>query len=187
MEQIGHTSLRMLQSTVPDYMLINATKNNMGWYITDDQVMGGKSQSYFTTQEGDYDKFYGTLNTNGGGFCVVRTNQFDKPFDLSKYKGIALDVRSDKDLTYKFGLTDRSGLFVVNWAATFDVAASPAGSKTWTRVEVPFENFIPTWQGILTKAGKMNLRNVKDFSIWYTMYDHIVNGYSGTTIKVDKY
>lgn len=190
MEQLGNAS-RMLQATtatVPDYMLINPTVNNMGWKIVDDQVMGGKSQSYFVQQENDYDKFFGTLSTDGGGFCIAQTNKFVKPFDLSKYQGIALDVRSEKELTYKLGLTDRSGFAVVNWAATFDVPATPAGSKTWTRIEVPFSEFIPTFLGQLTQAGKMDLTNVKDLSIWYTMYDHIVGDFTtGYLVKVDKY
>ena len=152
MEQfgIGH---RILQASSPAMMpelLIRQTTSNMGWFITDDQVMGGRSQSYFA-KKGDYNIFYGNLNTNGGGFCTLNTKKFEKPLDLEKYKGLALDVRSQTNLTYKIGFKERNDgwyerLFgkSVNWSAKFEVPASPKGSTEWTTIEVPFSEFIPT-------------------------------------------
>ena len=110
MEQFGHFG-RILQAgnsaaMMPEELLIRETTGNMGWFISDDQVMGGKSQSYFA-QKGDYNVFYGNLNTQGGGFCSLNTEKFEKPLDLNKYKGLALDVRSQTNLTYKIGLRDR--------------------------------------------------------------------------------
>lgn len=82
---------------------------------------------------------------NGGGFCILRSMNFDQPLDLSQFKGIALDVSSEEALNYKFGLTERGGGWRrPDWAGEFEVPASPNG---WTRVEVPFESFIPTWRG----------------------------------------
>ena len=74
------------------------------WYIVDDQIMGGKSQSY-VEYENTYGKFYGTANSDGGGFSSVRTTDYSqsswKRFedmetiaDLSQYDGIVLDVAS---------------------------------------------------------------------------------------------
>ena len=147
MEQFGHFS-RILQGSstamMPEQLLIRDTTSNMGWWIADDQVMGGNSQSYFA-QKGDYNVFYGNLVTEGGGFCSLQTEKFEKPLDLNKYKGLALDVRSKDNLTYKIGLTERDGgRYTVSWEATFDVPASTKGSTEWTTIETPFSEFIPT-------------------------------------------
>ena len=74
------------------------------WYIVDDRVMGGKSQSEIKYEDG-YAKFFGKTNTDGGGFCSARTQNFEK-MDLSKFKGIRFKARSRDKAIYKFGLHD---------------------------------------------------------------------------------
>ena len=73
-------------------------------------------------------------------------------------------------------------MFTVNWSAVFEVPAT--GSTGWTRIDVPFTDFIPTWLGNLTEAGNMDLTNVKDIAISQTMFDHIVGS---KTVAVEKY
>ena len=66
---------------------------------------------------------------------------------------------------YKISIDDRSGLLKVKWSAVFEVPATPKGSTQWTRIDVPFTDFIPTWLGFLTEAGNMDLSNVKDIAV----------------------
>ena len=61
------------------------------WKVLDDVVMGGKSLSSAKVVEGydgNYVRFSGETNTDGGGFCSVRTKNFEPPFDLSNYNGL---------------------------------------------------------------------------------------------------
>ena len=86
------------------------------WNITDDQVMGGKSQSYIELVNNDYAKFSGTISSDGGGFCTTQSKELS-PIDASQYDGIALTVSSDKNLIYKMALGDASGtrLWFMPW------------------------------------------------------------------------
>ena len=81
--------------------------------------MGGKSQSYINFEDG-YAKFSGNTNTNGGGFCSTRTNNF-KPIDLSDFKGVKIKARSKDNAVYKFGLHDTYGFDGINWQADFEL------------------------------------------------------------------
>lgn len=61
------------------------------WKVLDDVVMGGKSESsakVLELKDGNYVKFAGATNTQGGGFCSVRTKNFEPAFDLSENSGI---------------------------------------------------------------------------------------------------
>jgi len=48
------------------------------WFVIDDQVMGGKSQSHLNMNSGSIE-FEGVINTNGGGFSSCRTLGDDEP------------------------------------------------------------------------------------------------------------
>ena len=71
--------------------------------------------------------------------------------DITGYEGIAFDVRSEENLIYKFGLhdtdeknIDRKGQRITTWEAEFEVPATPKGREgTWTRIEIPFCDFLP--------------------------------------------
>ena len=77
----------------------------MDWYIQDDRVMGGSSQSYIT-DETDFMSYYGNIVSDNGGFCSTRTPDFPESLDFFEYDGIVLTVRSMDNMIYKFGLQD---------------------------------------------------------------------------------
>lgn len=89
------------------------------WKVLDDVVMGGKSLSSAKVQDGGKDgnfvRFSGETNTDGGGFCSVRTKNFEPAFDLSEYKGIVFEAKSSKILKYKFNLRDQENWDSVAW------------------------------------------------------------------------
>ncbi len=113
---------------------------DLGWYVVNDNVMGGRS-------EGDFDHsgkqllFAGRTNTNGGGFSSIRTSPMR--VDLSAHDGVRLRVKGD-GRRYTWRLTSNArwrGRQVSFWA-DFDTRAGE-----WTTVDIPFANFIPKFRG----------------------------------------
>ena len=79
--------------------------------------MGGKSFSNATieNENGPYIRFEGFTDTNGGGFCSVRTKNFASPLDLSEFKGITFRARSLKNFNYKLNLRDEENWDSIAW------------------------------------------------------------------------
>ena len=50
----------------------NADSPDFGWYVQNDNVMGGRSEGGFDISSGQL-IFSGNTNTNGGGFSSIRT------------------------------------------------------------------------------------------------------------------
>ncbi len=63
-----------------------------GWYVVNDNVMGGRSEGDFEVVQGEL-RFAGRTNTNGGGFSSIRTRPVK--MNLSKHEGIRLRVKGD--------------------------------------------------------------------------------------------
>ena len=86
---------------------------------------------------------YRDINDDGGAFCIARPNDFNKPLDLSKYKGITFEVCSRQTMNYSFTLYDREDRGLLHWKSEFAVHAQPEGNTTWERIEIPFHLFLP--------------------------------------------
>ena len=65
---------------------------DLGWYVQNDNVMGGRSEGDFEEVKDEL-VFAGSTNTNGGGFSSIRTQPFK--LDLSEHDGIQLRVKGD--------------------------------------------------------------------------------------------
>ena len=110
------------------------------WGAVDDVVMGGVSQSDLRTVENTA-LFAGDVSTdNSGGFASVRTRNFDPPFNLSGYEGVALRLRGDGK-RYKFFLRTESNWDGVAYSYSFDTVANE-----WITVCVPFNQLIPVFR-----------------------------------------
>jgi hypothetical protein len=117
-----------------------ADTEDFGWYVVNDNVMGGRSQGNFTIRDGRL-TFTGRTNTRGGGFSSLRTA--GPGADLTSYDGIRLRIRGD-GRRYIWQLTTKAefrGRPVRFWAG-FDTVAD-----TWTTVDVPFSDFVPRFRG----------------------------------------
>ena len=113
---------------------------DLGWYVLNDNVMGGRSQGAFAMRDGTL-HFSGATNTNGGGFSSIRTD--DVQLDLSEYAGIRLRVKGDgRRYTWRLTTTARWRGRPVNYWADFDTT-----DGEWTTVDVPFASFIPKFRG----------------------------------------
>ncbi len=113
---------------------------DLGWYVVNDNVMGGRSEGGFDLQPGEL-RFAGRTNTRGGGFSSIRTGPLQ--LDLSQFDAIRLRVRGD-GRRYTWRLTTDARYFgrpVAYWA-DFDTVAG-----AWHTVDVPFSHFVPRFRG----------------------------------------
>jgi len=85
------------------------------------------------------------LVEEGGGFVSCRSPIFDKPFDLSKYAGLILDVEGE-GRTLKFAIAcEKKSLSLSNllkgdirW-----VASIPTKKNGVSRIKIPFKDLEP--------------------------------------------
>lgn len=113
---------------------------DFGWYVLNDNVMGGRSDGSFELRQGGL-IFMGSTNTNGGGFSSIRTE--DMRLDLSARTGVRLSVKGDgRRYTWRLATPARWRGQQISYWADFETAAG-----TWTTVDIPFANFIPKFRG----------------------------------------
>jgi hypothetical protein len=116
------------------------TSADLGWYVVNDNVMGGRSEGSFQQERGEL-RFIGSTNTKGGGFSSIRTKPMQ--LDLSNHAGIRLRVRGD-GRRYTWRLTTDAlwrGRQVSYWS-DFETR-----SGSWSTIDIPFSRFIPNYRG----------------------------------------
>ena len=116
------------------------TTPDLGWYVVNDNVMGGRSEGGFREASGEL-VFAGRTNTNGGGFSSIRSAPLE--LDLSGYSGIRLRLKAD-GRRYTWRLTTDARVYgreVAYWA-DFDTVEGE-----WQTVDVPFSRFVPRFRG----------------------------------------
>ena len=117
----------------------SATRD-LGWYVVNDNVMGGRSQGDYNNSNGKL-VFAGRTNTRGGGFSSLRTRT--SPVDLSGYDGIRLRVKGDgRRYIWQLSTTAQFRGQDVRFWTGFDTKAS-----TWSTVDLPFSAFTPRFRG----------------------------------------
>ena len=113
---------------------------DLGWYVVNDNVMGGRSEGTFDRQEYTL-HFAGRTNTNGGGFSSIRADSMR--LDLSASSGIRLRIKGDgRRYTWRLATTARWRGRPVSYWADFDTVAGE-----WTSVDIPFSSFVPKFRG----------------------------------------
>ena len=114
--------------------------SDLGWYVVNDNVMGGRSDGDFRLDENAL-HFSGRTNTDGGGFSSIRTAPLQ--LDLSAYDGIQLRVRGDgRRYTWRLSTDARWRGRRVSYWAEFDTA-----DGEWTTARLPFDRFEPKFRG----------------------------------------
>jgi len=125
-----------------ELLLTDFTSNSsdLGWYVLNDNVMGGRSEGDFEQEQGAL-RFAGRTNTQGGGFSSIRTKPMQ--LDLSKHAGIQLRVKGDgRRYTWRLTTDARWRGRPVSYWADFETL-----NGTWSVVNVPFSSFIPQYRG----------------------------------------
>tara|TARA_B100001029_G_scaffold7722_1_gene5413 strand:- start:432 stop:1007 length:576 start_codon:yes stop_codon:yes gene_type:complete len=114
------------------------------WSSLNDTIMGGSSRANCrSSDKGLY--LEGNLVEEGGGFVSCRSPVFEKPFNLSNYSGLILDVAGE-GRTLKFAIAcEKIPLSLSNllkgdirW-----VASMPTQKDGLSRIKIPFENLEP--------------------------------------------
>jgi len=141
-----------------------ANSPDLGWYVQNDNVMGGRSEGGFSVSSGEL-LFSGSTNTNGGGFSSIRTAPFAAR-DLSACEGIRLRLKGD-GRTYIWQLQTgalRRGGEVGYWT-TFDTRAGE-----WMTVDIPFARFYPQFRGFKLDGPELDTRRITELGLY--IYDN---------------
>ena len=159
------------------------------WKSLNDTIMGGSSRA--NCRSSDKGLFLeGNLVEEGGGFVSCRSPIFDKPFNLSKYSGLIIDVEGE-GRTLKFAIAcEKKPLSLSNllkgdirW-----VASIPTNKNGVSRIKVPFKDLEPARRA---KPVRLPLRFdptcVNRFQLLYSKFGQpgkINSGFSPGPIKV---
>jgi NADH dehydrogenase [ubiquinone] 1 alpha subcomplex assembly factor 1 len=161
-----------LDASEPDPSASNATlmltdfvadSPDLGWYVQNDNVMGGRSEGGFETKEQGELIFAGSTNTNGGGFSSIRTQPFK--LDLSKYAGIQLRIKGDgRRYTWQLQTNARYRSYPVSYWADFDTL-----DGEWSTVNIPFSLFYPQFRGFELDGPELDPSEITEFGLY--IYD----------------
>ena len=117
-----------------------SSSSDMGWYVVNDNVMGGQSEGDFDQESGKL-IFAGRTNTNGGGFSSIRTNPVQ--LDLEDFAGIQLQAKGDgRRYTWRLTTDARWRGRQISYWADFETR-----DGAWITVNIPFADFIPRFRG----------------------------------------
>ncbi len=124
------------------------TSSDLGWYVVNDNVMGGRSEGDFEQEQGQL-RFTGRTNTNGGGFSSIRTKPLQ--LDLSNHAGIRLNVKGDgRRYTWRLATDARWRGRQVSYWADFETR-----NGTWSTSTFPSPASFP---GPGVSAGRTRAR-----------------------------
>ncbi len=127
---------------VDELILTDFTSNSadLGWYVVNDNVMGGRSEGDFEQDQATL-SFTGRTNTNGGGFSSIRTKPLK--LDLSNQAGIKLHLKGDgRRYTWRLTTGARWRGAQVSYWADFETR-----NAKWSTVKIPFSDFTPKYRG----------------------------------------
>jgi hypothetical protein len=127
--------------------------SDLGWYVLNDNVMGGRSEGGFEQQAGEV-VFTGRTNTNGGGFSSIRTKPLQ--LDLSNSSGVRLSVKGDgRRYTWQLSSTARWRGRQISYWADFETCKGE-----WRTVDIPFTSFIPRFRGVELEGPTLDPRQI---------------------------
>ena len=156
----------------------NADSPDFGWYVQNDNVMGGRSEGGFVISPGKL-IFSGNTNTNGGGFSSIRTQPLN--LDLSAYAGIRVKVKAD-GRRYTWGMqTDaRWRGRRINYWADFDTLPDET-----IVIDIPFTNFFPQFRGFKLDGPELDTSQIGEFALY--QYDKTDGPFELHLISVEAY
>ena len=156
----------------------NADSPDLGWYVQNDNVMGGKSEGGFDISSAEL-IFSGNTNTDGGGFSSIRTQPLT--IDLSAYTGIRVKVKAD-GRRYTWGIkTDaRWRGRQINYWADFETLAGEQ-----IVVDIPFTKFLPQFRGYKLDGPELDTSQIGEFALY--QYDKTDGPFELHLVSVEAY
>jgi len=126
---------------------------DLGWYVVNDGVMGGRSEGGFEIVDGEL-LFTGKTNTRGGGFSSIRTGPLE--LDLGDYQGIRVKVLGDgRRYTWRLATPATWRGTTIGYWAEFDTE-----NGEWLVVDVPFRDFVPQVRGQRLDGPPLDLSRI---------------------------
>jgi monofunctional biosynthetic peptidoglycan transglycosylase len=128
------------------------------WLVVNDGVMGGRSRGGFSI-EADRLVFSGTPDTDGGGFCSIRTRA--QELDMAPARRVMLRLRGDgRRYQLRLGTRDETAYFL---------EFRSHGGKDWQEVALPLEDFRARFRG--RPLERPPLRGADVVSLGLMIYD----------------
>jgi len=135
---------------------------DLGWYVQNDNVMGGRSEGDFEIGQGEL-IFAGSTNTNGGGFSSILTQPIQ--LDLSEYDGIQLRVKADgRRYTWELQTNARWRGSRISYWADFETR-----DGEWSTVKIPFSSFLPQFRGFKLDGPELDPTEIREMGLY--IYD----------------
>ena len=151
---------------------------DLGWYIQNDNVMGGQSQGRFLVASDEL-IFSGNTNTDGGGFSSIRTHPLQ--LDLSDRSGIRVKIKGDgRRYTWHLQTDARWRGRSVNYWADFDTSMDEVAS-----VDIPFTSFVPQFRGFKLDGPELNTRQITQLGLY--IYDKNDGPFELVLLSVEAY
>ena len=131
---------------------------DLGWYVVNDDVMGGRSTGGFSLEKGEL-YFAGNTNTNGGGFSSIRTGSMQ--LNLSSYAGVRLHLRGDgRRYTWRLTTSARRRGRQVSYWADFETRKGE-----WHTVDIPFSSFVPRFRGMQLDGPALDTNQITSMGL----------------------
>ena len=151
---------------------------NLGWYIQNDDVMGGRSKGNFAILS-DKLIFSGSTNTDGGGFSSIRTQPLQ--LDLSDRTGIRVQVKGDgRVYTWHLQTDARWRGRTVSYWADFSTSAEEE-----MFVDIPFTSFKPQFRGFKLEGPELNTELITQLGLY--IYDKNDGPFELILLSVEAY
>ena len=151
---------------------------DVGWYVQNDNVMGGQSEGAFSIHVSEL-VFSGRTNTDGGGFSSIRSQPLE--LDLADYDGIRLTVKADgRRYTWSLQTDARWRGRKINYWADFDTVSGEVKV-----IDVPFERFLPQFRGFKLDGPKLDRSKIRAFALY--QYDKTDGPFKLRLIRVEAY
>ena len=110
------------------------------WRITDDVVMGGRSNGNFQLNAEGYGVFSGKVSLeNNGGFSSVR--YYFPPKETTSFSKFVIRLKGDGK-QYQFRVKAKQDEY-------FDYILSFTTTGEWQTIELPFDKMVPSFRGQL--------------------------------------
>ena len=140
----------------------NSAKTSGQWYIVNDGVMGGVSQSKINLNADGTATFSGNISPdNNGGFASIRT-KISGDLD-NNLKGVMIRLKGDGK-TYSLRFRSDSRFDGYSYQAKVETSEGE-----WKEIKVPFKEFHPTYRGYtLTDKPPLQAENIKQMGIMIT-------------------
>jgi hypothetical protein len=139
-----------------EIIIFDANNYFQQWYTTNDDVMGGISNSSLKITENGNAEFSGTVSTeNNGGFAMVRL-----PVNIKLKENNSKIVLKIKGDGKKYQLRIKSKRFQRYWY----VASFQSTNKT-QELEIPLKDFFPSYRGYRLNFENFSVEKLEEIAI----------------------